>query len=492
MGIHYEHIIIGAGPAGLTAGVELVRHNEKPLILEATKKFGGISRTESIDGWRFDLGGHRFFSKSDRVNEFWQSILSKDDFRLTKRQSRIYFEGKFFTYPLSPTNALRNLGLLKTFKAILSYLQIKIKPLKSQDNFETWVASRFGWYLYRTFFKTYTEKVWGIDARKIQSEWAAQRIKDLSLFSAVLSAFFPKTFNKGKHTTLIDEFYYPRLGPGMMWESCASVIVKLGGTVHTDKQIVSIAKNSLISINDSLSISTSDGDSFTCRNVISSMPLKDLVSLLYPRPSSEILAAAENLRYRSFITVAIPVPITDAFSDNWIYIHSPEVKVGRIQNFGSWSKDLISKSQSCLGLEYFVDEFDEFWRKEDSEIIAIALRELRELNLVRGSTLDKGYVVRVPKAYPVYDEDYKSAVKTIKDFLIKEWPNLYSIGRNGMHRYNNQDHSMLTAMCVTDKIVFNVDCDPWSINLENEYHEETNTYRERLSPIYPKRLKTNQ
>lgn len=478
-------LIIGAGPAGLTAGLELSRRGENPIILESTSSIGGISRTELVDGWRFDLGGHRFFTKNERVREFWHSILSEREFIATKRVSRIYFQGKFFDYPLKPLNALRNLGFTSTLRAIFSYVYVRLRPIRDQSNFETWVASRFGWYLYRTFFKTYTEKVWGIRADQIQSEWAVQRIKNLSLTSALLSAFFPKKFNKGGFTTLIDEFYYPIYGPGMMWEKCAQLISEAGGLVRFNEKIQSISRIRDRNEEDKLRVICQNSGDFNCDRIITSIALKDLISIIEPAPPEEVRKAASKLKYRAFITVAIPVTTAIAFPDNWIYIHSPDVKVGRVQNYGAWSPYLVKDGASCLGLEYFVEEGDDLWKKKDEEIVQLAIAELNSLKLIHSSNLTQGFVVRVPKAYPVYDTAYKECVYTIREYLLRDWPEIQTVGRNGLHRYNNQDHSMLTAMYAVDNLYDSEKKDVWSVNLEDEYHEESSSSRERLSPIYP-------
>jgi protoporphyrinogen oxidase len=477
-------VVIGAGPAGLTACIELIRAGEMPALIEASDKFGGISRTEERDGWRFDLGGHRFFTKNHRVQEFWSSILNPEEFRETKRQSRIFYRSRFYDYPLRPINALRNLGLIRTTLAIFSFLWVKIKPIKHQENFETWVASRFGWYLYKTFFKTYTEKVWGIPAKEIQADWAAQRIKNLSLFSAVLSAFFPKSFNQGKITTLIDQFHYPKFGPGMMWERCAEMIKDSGCSIYFQTRVIGIEKIRIGDV-ERFIVSLSDGIRIECENIISSMPLSELIESLAPSPPREIIDSSKKLRYRSFITVAIPVYSTSKFKDNWIYIHDPKVKVGRIQNFGSWSEWMVKDNYSCLGLEYFVDENDYLWVMEDSDLVNLAIQELKYLGLADLDEVKEGYVVRVPKAYPVYDERYHESISSIREFLTLEWPNLQTVGRNGLHRYNNQDHSMLTAMYAVDNIIFRSNKNVWIVNTENEYHENAGLTSDRIAPMFP-------
>lgn len=480
-------LLIGAGPAGLTAGVELIRAGRKVIIVEATNQVGGISRTEVRDEWRFDLGGHRFFTKIKRVEDFWFSILSRDEFLRRDRQSRIFFKGKFFDYPLKPLNALRNLGVIGTIRAIFSFLWVQMKPMKKPLNFETWVASRFGWYLYRTFFKTYTEKVWGIPANQIQADWAAQRIKNLSLSSAILSAFFPQRFNGGQITTLIDQFHYPKYGPGMMWERCAELIESSGSEIAFE---CSIRKIELLHQSNSrfnFKVTLSDSNVIECSYIVSTMALRDLLPLMHPMPPIETLGAAQQLRYRSFVTVAFPISGTSIFPDNWIYIHSPEVKVGRIQNFGTWSPYMVKDGHSCIGLEYFVDEGDEFWNMSDDDLIDFARKELVFLNLAQEEDIESGFVVKVPKAYPVYDEAYGMNVQILREHLAKMAPYFQTVGRNGLHRYNNQDHSMLTAMFAVDNILFGTNKDVWSVNTESEYLESSQIPTERLTPVYPKK-----
>ena len=382
--------------------------------------------------------------------------------------SRIYYNGKYFDYPLRAINALRNLGLFEAIACGTSYIAVRLRPPRDVSNFEGWVASRFGWRLYRTFFKTYTEKVWGVPANEIQADWAAQRIKNLSLGKAVVNAFLPKGRNSTEVTSLIEEFQYPKLGPGMMWEACADQIQARGHHLHLDSAVSSIRRSE----RGSIVAVAHDGREFECDHLISTMPINQLARVLEPPAPSDVLEAAGRLHHRDFLTVALVVPHEFSFPDNWIYIHSPEVRVGRIQNYGSWSPFLIKDGRTCLGLEYFVSEGDDLWETGDDALIELATRELESLGLVTPRAVEAGYVVRVLKAYPVYDAGYDEAVATIRDYLAHSWPTIHPVGRNGMHRYNNQDHSILTAMVTVDNLITGETTNVWEVNVEAEYHEE--------------------
>ncbi|MFP5220453.1 MAG: NAD(P)/FAD-dependent oxidoreductase [Actinomycetes bacterium] len=467
-------VVIGAGPAGLTAAYSLGKAGVPSTVLESSDAIGGISRTVERDGWRFDIGGHRFFTKVPEVEALWHEILPDEEFLLRPRMSRIYYRGKLFDYPLKAANALGNLGVLEAVRCVLSYALVRVRPPKDQSNFEGWVAARFGWRLYRIFFKTYTEKVWGVDATEIQADWAAQRIKNLSLLSAVKNALLPKR-NQKEIASLIEEFQYPRLGPGLMWERCAEHVRGLGGEVLLHRPVERIERDARGAT--AVVTATPMGElRQQTSDLISSMPISDLARAFDPPAPPEVLAAADDLRYRDFLTVALVVPEEFSFPDNWIYIHSPGVKVGRVQNFGSWSPFLVKDGRTCLGLEYFVDEGDETWTSDDDELIALATKEIRELGLVTGDVVEAGYVVRQPKAYPVYDEHYKRNVETIRAWLDTAVPNVHPVGRNGMHRYNNADHSMLTAMLAAENVLAGERLhDVWEVNVEEDYHEEQRT-----------------
>jgi protoporphyrinogen oxidase len=486
-------VVIGAGPAGLTAAYELVRLGRTCTVLEADDQVGGISRTVEREGWRFDIGGHRFFTKVKAVEELWHEILPGEDFMLRPRLSRIYYKGKYYDYPLKPFNALRNLGLVESMRCVGSYVWARVRSPKDQGTFEGWVTARFGRRLYQHFFKTYTEKVWGYPGSEIQADWAAQRIKNLNLFNAVKSALFPK---KGQSTitTLIDQFEYPRLGPGMMWERCRDKVEAGGSKVLMKAPVTRVRHEGGRAL---VVGSVTDGavTEHSASAVISSMPLSALVRALDPPPPSEVLAAARDLHYRDHVTVALVVPESASFPDNWVYVHDPTVKMGRIQNFGRWSPFMVKDGRACLGLEYFVFEGDEVWSMPDDELVELGKRELGLLGLVSPEAVEAGYVVRMPKAYPYYDADYKRNVDTVREWLEANVANVHTVGRNAMHRYNNQDHSMYTAMLVVENLM-GASHDVWSVNVEEEYHEEMRpTMGERASqsssgraaPVLPKR-----
>jgi len=385
------------------------------------------------------------------------------------RMSRIYYNNKFFDYPLKAGNALGNLGIIEALRCVLSYLWARLRPPKDQSNFEGWVAARFGWRLYRIFFKTYTEKVWGCPATEIQADWAAQRIKNLSLFKAVMNALLPKR-NQKEITSLIEEFQYPKYGPGMMWEVCTEKVEAQGSKVVMETRVAALQHSGGRAT--SVVVESEGGRTeHGCSHVISSMPLSALVLAMDPPAPPEVQAAATGLAYRDFLTVALVVPEAAGFPDNWIYVHSPEVRLGRIQNFGSWSPYLVKEGRTCLGLEYFVFEGDDLWAAHDADLVELGKRELEKIGLVKASDVEAGYVVRMPKAYPVYDETYRANVDVMRAWLEASAANVYPVGRNGMHRYNNQDHSMYTAMLSVENM-FGAQHDIWSVNVEDEYHEE--------------------
>ncbi|MBI4790122.1 MAG: NAD(P)/FAD-dependent oxidoreductase [Chloroflexi bacterium] len=460
-------VIIGAGPAGLTAAYELTKHRIHPIILEQRDKVGGLARTENYKGYYFDMGGHRFFTKAAAVSQMWHAVLG-DDFRLRPRTSRIYYQNKFFNYPLKPFNALFGLGIWEALLIGLSFIQCQIFPYPREDTFEQWVTNRFGKRLFGIFFKTYTEKVWGISTSELKAEWAAQRIKDLSLKTALLSMFVKP---KDRIKTLIEEFHYPRRGPGMLWEAVRRQIEERGGVVELNSDVVKInrAENRITSV--VVSCEDKETEIIAGTDFISSMPVSEFVKRLDPAPPG-ILQAAQKLHYRDFLTVCLIVNQPDLFPDNWIYIHSPEVQVGRIQNFKNWSADMVpDPSKTSLGLEYFCSEGDDLWNMSDADLIALGKREIERTGLARARDVEDGCVFRVPKAYPVYDSDYRDYVALIRNF-VDGLENFQTIGRNGLHRYDNQDHAMMTGMLAVRNLVLGEQNDLWAVNTDQEYQEE--------------------
>ena len=488
-------VIIGAGPAGLTAAYELCKAGVRSVVLEKDDVVGGISRTVNYKGYLFDIGGHRFFTKVKAVDDMWREVLGEKKFLRRSRLSRIYYQKKFFYYPLKASNALLGLGIWNSIMMVFSYLKAQMFPVKNESTFEDWISNRFGKRLYNTFFKTYTEKVWGIPCDKISADWAAQRIKGLSLVTTIKNALLPtEVKDKGEIIkTLIDAFDYPAKGPGMMWEMVAESIQKDGSSLKMKSDVDRIfwqkGRVTALEIENGGKREVVEGTDF-----ISSMPMQELVRKMSPEPPAEVLTAADKLGYRDFLTVSLVVNKEKLFEDNWIYIHDPDVKVGRIQNFKNWSPHMVpDPSKTCLGLEYFCFEGDGLWTMEDADLIALGAKELGLLQLVDPADVEDGAVVRMPKAYPVYDAVYIDAVDTIRDFL-REVPNLHLVGRNGMHKYNNQDHSMLTAM-LSVKNILGANYDVWGVNVDNEYHEEISAHEESelsvissTQPLVPTRI----
>jgi protoporphyrinogen oxidase len=466
-------VIIGGGPAGLTAAYQLSKAGVESVVFEKEPTVGGISKTVSYRDYHFDIGGHRFFTKIDQVDQMWRDIL-QDDFLERKRLSRIHYDKKFFYYPLRPFNALSGLGLWNSFLILGSYLFSRLNPSKQEETFEQWVSNRFGKRLYHIFFKTYTEKVWGIPCNEIRAEWAAQRIKGLSLITAIKDSLMKSQNNShGKQNvikTLVDQFHYPKLGPGMMWRRVAQKIHDNHSKVHLEAEVTGIicseGRVKAVEVERSGKLERIFGTDF-----ISSMPIRELVQKIKPPVPKEILDAANNLTYRDFLTVALIINKKDVFPDNWIYIHDPDVKVSRIQNFKNWSPYMVpDQSKTCLGLEYFCFEDDALWKMSDRDLIHLGIREMETLGFVdQGDVLD-GSVVRMPKAYPIYDSKYSDSVETVREYLDNIC-NIHLVGRNGQHKYNNQDHSMLTGMMAAENVL-GANHDLWEVNEEPEYHEE--------------------
>jgi protoporphyrinogen oxidase len=470
-------LVIGAGPAGLTAAYELAKHGQPVVVLESDPEYvGGLSRTINYQGYRFDVGGHRFFSKSREVEDLWTEILGADMLQ-RPRSSRIYYRGQFYTYPLKPFEALSKLGPLESMRCLLSFAAARAHPTRNPKSFEDWVVNQFGERLFQIFFKTYTEKVWGMSCKEISADWAAQRIKSLSLSSAIKNGLLsPRQPSDRSQVvkTLIDTFRYPRLGPGMMWEKCAQRVRELGGKVLLGRNVVACRLDAS-GPTWTVTARSVDGRSeqFCAEHIISSIPLRQLVAQIEPRPLETVLDSAQSLRYRDFVAVGLVLRERNRFSDNWIYIHDPDVKVGRVQNYKSWSPEMVPDPNYCsYGLEYFCFEGDGLWSMADNELIALAKKELEQVGLAASIDVVDGCVIRQPKAYPVYDDDYKRHVEIIRQALDAHCPNLQLVGRNGMHKYNNQDHAMMTALLAARNILAGQKkYDVWSVNDDAEYLE---------------------
>jgi len=472
--------IIGAGPAGLTAAYQLTKLGYSVTVIEKDPVYvGGISRTVEHDGFRFDIGGHRFFSKSKEVVDLWNEILP-DDFIERPRMSRIYYEGKFYSYPLRGFEALMNLGIWRSAMCMLSYAKAKAFPTKDPRSFEQWVVNQFGHKLYSIFFKTYTEKVWGMPCDEMSADWAAQRIKGLSLGGAVIDGLkrslgLNKRRNDGMAVkTLLETFRYPRQGPGMMWDAARDKVIAGGNRVLMGTALHQISQDQATG---RWRVAARRGDEMLTINaghVISSAPMRELAGRIHPLPAT--LPNALDLNYRDFLTVALMIRSDDLFPDNWIYIHDPRVKVGRVQNFRSWSPEMVpDEALACVGLEYFCFEGDGLWSASDDDLVALATKELATLGLADPATVVGGRVVRQEKAYPVYDDAYRTNVEEMRGELEARYPTLHMVGRNGMHRYNNQDHAMMTAMLTVRNIQAGERIyDIWAVNEDAEYHESGN------------------
>jgi len=469
-------VVIGAGPAGLTGAYELQRLGDefKPVVLEASNLVGGIARTESHNGFRFDIGGHRFFTKIKEVEKVWYDICG-DEFITVPRQSRIYYQGKFYDYPLKIFNALSNLGIYESVRVMASFARWKLFPNKEEKTFEQWVTNRFGARLFHHFFRSYTEKVWGVPCAEITADWAAQRIKDLSLMKVVWNAIS----GANDSSSLIEEFQYPRLGPGQMWEKMTDRVQENGGEVRMHSYVKRVIREKMrvtgVEVEEKNPKTgktrsyIQEGDTF-----LNSMNLRKLVRSMDPPPPQHVIDAANLLKYRDFMIITLVLDHADPFPDNWIYVHGQEVRVGRIQNFRAWSQDMMAdKSKASIGMEYFLNDDEEMWAMDDDVLIKMAAKELETIGLAPAKSVIDGAIIRQPKAYPVYDSVYMEALDTVRDWLQK-LENFETAGRNGLHRYNNQDHSMLSAMYAARNIM-GADYDIWDVNVERSYHEEFQT-----------------
>jgi len=518
-------IIIGAGPAGLTAAYELLTRTDiKPIVLEKSNYMGGISRTVNYKGNRIDIGGHRFFSKSDRVMEWWLKILplqaseagpvaikyhrmereialsangaaaaNADSVMLLRgRKSRIYYLRRFFDYPISLSkDTLVKLGLWRTMKIGVSYIRSALFPIKKEETLEQFFVNRFGRELYGTFFKSYTEKVWGVPCSRISAEWGAQRIKGLSVWATLMHAskkMFAGSSNgnigqKGTETSLIEQFLYPKFGPGQMWEEVARRIKEMGGEIHTCRRAERLVTDgwrvkALETTNSAGDRHTFEGDYF-----FSTAPVQEIMRSFDVAPPKNVLEVSDGLVYRDFITVGLllrSLKINDEtpqgkklIRDNWIYIQEPDVQLGRLQVFNNWSPFMTSDpAKIWLGLEYFCNESDEIWKLPDERMVALAIEELSKIGIIDAGEVLDSTVLRMEKTYPAYFGTYDRFAEIRAH--VDKYENLFLIGRNGMHRYNNQDHSMLTAMMAVDDIISGKTDknDLWDVNTEMDYHEE--------------------
>jgi protoporphyrinogen oxidase len=488
-----QHVVIlGAGPAGLTSAYELNVHNHIPVtVLEKDLYYvGGISRTVEYKGYRFDIGGHRFFSKSQEIEDLWTEILGSD-MLIRPRLSRILYGGKYFDYPLKATNALFNLGPIETIRCLASYLAARNHPVQNPRSFEDWVSNQFGYRLYSIFFKTYTEKVWGMSTKELSADWAAQRIKGLNLVEAIKGAILPQRnkSNGAAIKTLIEEFRYPKHGPGEMWERVQQILISRGQSVLLDQNVITLHHDG----SRIMAVTTRTGNGVARKisgsDFISTLPIRELIHSFEPSLPEVIQQAADQLKYRDYLTVAIIINRSDVFPDNWIYLHDPEVKAGRIQNYKNWSPTMVPDDQTtCLGLEYFCFENDNFWSMSDADLVQLASSELVQLGFCSHEEVIDGIVVRQPKAYPVYDDTYKEHLHVIRNYLEQHFPNLQLVGRNGMHHYNNQDHSMMTALCAARNIATHTNLDPWNVNTDAEYHEGVRDQDDHTGRMVPQRV----
>jgi protoporphyrinogen oxidase len=466
----YDVIIFGAGPAGVTAAYELARNGKSVLVFDKDKQIGGISKTIDYKGFLFDLGPHRFFTKSKEVNDLWSEMLG-DDFLPVNRLTRIYYKNKFFFYPLKPMNALFGLGIFPSISIVGSYVYAKLFPYKQEDNFQQWTTNRFGKKLYEAFFKTYTEKLWGIPGTEIEASWVAQRIKGLSLTSAVKNALFPD--KSGKVKTLIDQFHYPKYGSGMMYEKIAENAKNSGAQILLESEVmkINLDRDKIKSV----VVKNRDGQEkeYFADHFLSSIPLTHLVKRMNPSTSNEVLKASENLKFRSTILVNLIYTAKTPFPDNWLYVHSAEATTGRIGSPKNMSKFTVpDESKTPLSLEYWCTENDEIWKMTNDELMKLGTSDLDKLDLAKKEDFMDGFVVRVPKTYPVHDGTYAENIETIRDYLDKI-KNLQPIGRYGMFKYNNMDHSILTGLYAAENILgksHNI----WEVNTEEEFHEEKN------------------
>lgn len=464
-------IVIGAGPAGLACAYQLLKHNISPLVLEADPTYvGGLARTVKWKANRFDIGGHRFFTRSPRVEHFWSHVLGKE-LLIRPRSSRIMYKGTLLNYPLQLGDAFNKLGFVFLIQACSSYLWAQLFGPRGDRNFEEWIVRRFGRKMFTCFFKSYTEKVWGIPCDEISADWAAQRIHGLSVPTLIKNILFRDSTPTAK--TLIDKFEYPRLGPGQLWEEVTAIVSREGGEVCLDKKVCKIIDEET---HYRVITANSDGvkEEYSSESIVSTMPLRELCTCLQPAAPDYVLEAATSLQYRDFLVVALLLDCPSPFPDQWLYIHEPDVKVGRIQNMANWSKDLVADPNTTVLLfEYFCLNTDKFWQQEDSQLLNLAKSELQQLAVAPGVNILDGTVIRVPKAYPLYNDDYLKHLGVIREYLANYHPRIQTVGRNGMHRYNNQDHAILTGFLAADTLAGVENSDTaWQVNQNAQYIEE--------------------
>ena len=472
----FDVVVVGAGPAGLAAAYELARSGWHTLVLEADPDYlGGLSRTVRHRGFGIDIGPHRLFTRSAEIDELWASLLGR---RMTEqaRVSRILYRGSMFSYPLQPMEALMGLGMVEAARCLLSYGRAQIKPLENPRTFEDWVVNRFGRRLFELFFKTYTEKVWGVDCSRISADWAAQRIKDLSLTTALLSAvrsLWGRGQGGGSIRTLIDRFKYPEGGIGELWQRFAEEIVASGGRIRLGRRVEGLE----LTEDGSWQVRHEGADGgeevVLARHVVTSAPLAETLLSVRPHLPGEVVQAANGLKYRDMVLVDLIARDRGRLDDHWLYVHDGDVGVGRIQNFKSWSQSMVpDPDTTCYGLEYFCFEGEDLWRMEDEALIAMATREMVQLGLIAREDVREGLVIRQPKAYPVYDHASSANVSRLRRALREQCPNLHPIGRNGMHRYNNMDHSIATGLATAGNLIAGrTAVDVWAINSDAEYCE---------------------
>ena len=463
----YDVVVIGAGPAGLTAGYELSKSEKQVLVIEKKDQVGGLAETKVFGDYRYDIGPHRFFTKNKEVYDLFLEMLGEDAVAVN-RKTRILFKGSYFDYPLTPLNALFGLGVIESMKIGFSYLTARVKSylkLSSINNFEDWVIDKFGKKLYSNFFKNYTEKVWGIDCQDIGKDWAAQRIKGLSLSTAIKFALFPNSKKRPK--TLVDLFYYPKLGAGMLWEKFEEYLLNNNVDILKNSYVIDVNyKDDLLEVTYD---SNGKKEIVLTKHLLFSNPLLDFIKYFKNEVPNKVLEASNNLDYRNHISVHVTID-KKLFDDNWIYIHSPDLKMARIADFTNFSKDMSIEGNYPITLEYFCFENEKIWNDTDENIIAIALEELKNIFPVNFNVVHSA-VTRNPKAYPVIRTGYEEYITIIRDWL-KDHKNITAIGRSGMFKYNNQDHAMATGLYAVRNLLGQGEFDPWEVNVDGEYHEE--------------------